>query len=146
MLQLLTELATQIKNIATKVAKIANWIGGITYEKGTGYYTSSTSWFYTGVKITIPANCIFGINADFVYSYNAPRGGAFASRSDNVNYIWQEGVGTTYGVVISCVDVTTSVREIYLWAKYAGASSNYVNYTYWYIPFPNLGGGSEKAS
>ena len=109
----------------------------VVYNRHNLYYTSSTSWFYTGASITIPKYSIFGICAEAIYSYSRPTGTAIASSSTNFNnsYVISSDFGT-YGTGVSWTGYTGgSNMTYYIWAKYLSAASNYVDYSYWYMPF-----------
>ena len=100
-------------------------------------FTSSTTLAYTGKSIQIPANCYFVITANVLYVNSKPSvaylstststlaGTTFASGSSgNASHVTLTYAGTT----------NSSNLTFYVWAQYASAASNRIDFSGFYIP------------
>lgn len=105
-------------------------------DTGNKTFTSSTSWFYTGASVTIPAYCYYFIRGQAVYANSGPTRVAFSTNS-NAAAGWEQVVscngGQGYSGYISICGYTTAQTIFYLHAMYNGATSNWARITGGYI-------------
>lgn len=105
-------------------------------DTGNITFTSSTSWFYTGASVTIPAYCYYFIWGQAIYANNGPTRVALSTTStptagwaQAISYYGAQG----YAGYVSMCGYTSSAITLYLHAVYNGASSNWARITGGYI-------------
>lgn len=105
-------------------------------DTGNKTFTSSTSWFYTGAAVTIPAYCYYFIRGQAVYSNSGPTRVALSTTSTPTSG-WEQAISyygaQGYAGYVSMCGYTTAATTFYLHAVYNGASSNYARITGGYI-------------
>ena len=102
-------------------------------------FTSSTSYSYTGVSFTIPANCQFVVTVVAQYQNGAPQEVGINTTTNNDLYtVAHQTVSSNHNdAELSCTwsgQTDSSSITRYVWAKYASAASNAIIINGFYIP------------
>ena len=125
--------AAQGYNLNNNLASFAK-----TISTGTKNFTSSTSWFYTGISITIPAKSVYFVRGECAYQTNSPHGVAlsFSSSPNGYDFKSQSGGDSSNrcGGTSLC-GYTTNALTIYMHAKYADTGASQGSMSGAYIPF-----------
>ena len=139
------DLAEKVKSLRDRSQAVENWINNITTGRGFQRITSYADWFYTGVSITIPPNCIYGIKIRAIYNNSKAYGFGLGTSDTDAAYIEEWMYDTThwfYHPIITSTGVTDSYGATkYVWAKYSQEADNSIDYDYWYIPISKFSGG-----
>ena len=100
-------------------------------------FTSSTTLAYTGKSIQIPANCYFVITVNVLYVNSKPSAAYLSTSSSTLaGTAWASGSsGNASHVTLTYSGTTTNSNlTLYVWAQYASAASNRVDFSGFYIP------------
>lgn len=98
------------------------------------YACSSANYEYTGVSVTIPANSIYSIFTQGVFSNSLPTGTLISYSSSDINSYNVPAKSAQGATGCSISGYATSQFTIYIWAAWSGASTNLVAANGFYIP------------
>ena len=94
----------------------------VVHSRSTYTAQAVDTWEYTGLSITIPANCSYIIKGFCMYS-NHPANGSGFSTSVNEMTRWYTYVESNSSYCSTC-GVTDSALTLYLFGKWSAISSN----------------------
>lgn len=93
--------------------------------------------YLEGANVTIPANCIFGINAGMSWDVKMPTFVMLSDTSSSTNpknLASTSNTGNNNLIACSYVSFTSSATTFYVWGKNdSGDGFSYVTVNYWYI-------------
>lgn len=125
--------ATDVQGAIDEVKDSALKIANVHSLKDSTTITSSTTYSYTGVRIDIPANCIYSVMATAVYLANSPSRCAITSSSTSGSTLPCSN-NESGGHKTVCVNgYASSALSLYVWAQYAGAGANRIDTDGFYI-------------
>lgn len=95
-----------------------------------------TSFFYTGLDITIPASNMFAIYVVGGYDYSAPNGICLSTNSSTMDNVYNRLAYSETSRAISFAGKTPSFESltIHVWARYASAAKNHIYVHGWHKP------------
>lgn len=97
--------------------------------------STSTSWSYTGVTFTIPANSIYGITARGMFNKSECTGCCMSTSSTDMVPYQRYGYDASSSSC-SVSGFTATNITLYVWTKYAASGNNAAFARGWYITLP----------
>ena len=115
--------------IDTRLSAIEDKLYTVQNIYATSHFTSSTSWFYTGISVTLPANSYCSITGSLVYSNSAPNAVKLSKNStaSTSSLAVMDGNYNTYAATIAATysGYIQNETPVYLWGLYYGSTSDW---------------------
>lgn len=90
------------------------------------FVSAQTSYFYTGLSVTIPANSYFVLTARCSWGSSRPVWVGIASDSESDTSQYAEGIGEKATVSCTYSGFVEEETTFYVWAKWSAAGDNAV--------------------
>ena len=105
-----------------------------TFNYGKSDFSATSAWKYTGLTVTIPANCAFVIQGTGWYNGSRPEALAICTSSTSINAQVSNGANNGASATVTYAGyIASQSTTYYLWAKYGSDATNSVNISGWYI-------------